>query len=510
MSMRMASFLAGFGGGYLKADRQKTEDERQAKMDKIVLDRAQRETDEWEKKQNYEKGLAAAGAPIKAELANDVLMDDDGNAMPAVPAFRTSDGKRFETMADATAAAEKANTPEAINARQAAFMQANGKPLEALQMNNAVMDSKIKKLGLSRDEAKFADEEFNRKLMKDLDANPDWTVGAAKILTDTQVGGLNGLTVSARPSKDGKTVDFVGVGQDGTEKVLKSFKNGAEGKAEFLQTAGRTSFENKLNFVVEKAKADQAQSNWQQTFDFNKKKEESDQQYKNRLLGFQANQDARAAETHRVAMADAKIPPAVKTLASSYQEQVKSASAALNKAMAEGQFDPKNPGTQQLLKDQKEAMQSLADTLAPYTKKVEGGAPTADPLERRAPASGQTPAAKPGQTAPTAPAQAEPVVSMQQVAPVATPKPAPTVMDALNPGGNQSLAATLQPKAQAIETLAAQLKQAQAAMAQAAQGNPQGAIAQAQSVQAIRSAINKQLEGMNQQQAAMVIQAAGL
>jgi hypothetical protein len=83
-------------------------------------------------------------------------------------------------------------------------------------------------------------------------------------------------------------------------------------------------------------------------------------------------------------------------------------------------------------------------------------------------------------------------------------------MDALNPGGNPSLAATLQPKAQAIETLAVQLKQAQAVMAQAAKGDPQAAITQSQSVQAIRNAINKQLEGMNPQQAAQVIQAAGL
>lgn len=503
----MASFLAGFGGGYLKADRQAKEDERQAKLDKITTDRADREKADWEKKDNYEKGLAAAGAPVAAEQPNDVLMDDDGNATPAVPAFRTTDGKRFPTMAEATAATEKANTPEAINARQAAFMQANGKPLEALQMNNAVMDSKLKKLGLSREEAKFADDEFNRKLTKDIDAHPDWTVGAAKILTDTQVGGLNGLTVSARPSKDGKTVEFVGVGQDGAEKVLKSFKNGPEGKAEFLQTAGRTSFENKVNFVVEKAKADQTQSNWQQTFDFNKKKEENDQQYKSRVLGFQAAQDKRAAETHKIAMDSEKVPAAVKLQAASLADEMKSVSSAMNKAMAEGSFDPNSANAKALLERQALLGVQYRKLLEPHMPggKEKGAAP-ADPLGLDKPAPG---AAAPQTAAAPKPTPTAPVASMQQVAPAMAPK-APTVLEALNPGGNASLAAVVQPKAQAIESLAVQLKQEQAAMAQVAGANPQAAIAQAQKVQGIRNAINKQLEGMNPEQAALVIQAAGI
>lgn len=412
----MASFLAGFGGGYLKADRQAKEDERQAKLDKIMTDRADRETAEWEKKQNYEKGLAAAGAPLAAEQANDVLKDDDGNDMPAVPSFRTSDGKRFETMADAQAATEKANTPEAVSARQAAFMQAQGKPLEAIQMNNAVMDSKLKKLGLSTAEAKFADDEFNRKLTKDIDAHPDWTVGAAKVLTETQVGGLNGLTVSARPSKDGKTVDFVGVGQDGAEKVLKSFRNGPEGKAEFLQTAGKASFETKLNFVVEKAKADKEDSRWERTFDFNKKKEENDQQYKNRVLGFQAAADKRAAETHKIAMDSEKLPAAVKQMAGSYQKQLESVSAALNKSMAEGSFNPENKGTKDLLAEQAALREEYKKLLAPHmSSSAKSNAPAADPYGFDKPA--------PGAAAPQAAAAPKPAAaSMQQVASAMAPQ----------------------------------------------------------------------------------------
>lgn len=523
MSMRMASFLAGFGGGYLKADRQKTLDERQAKIDARAEEEFNRKKNEWKEQDQLKTDLKDAAAPVTIDqgaggmikpdtmdnrdvgLAENAALPNDGLMQGA---FKVG-GQTFTDKAQADKAAADMNSTEAVNTRTAQAYRKNGQTEKAIQMENAVMDSKLKKLGLSREEAKFADEEFNRKLLKDIDANPDWTVGAAKILTETQVGGLNGLTVSARPSKDGKTVDFVGVDKDGAEKVLKSFKAGADGKAEFLQTAGRTTFENKLNFVVERAKADQTQSNWQQTFDFNKKKEENDQQYKSRVLGFQAAQDKRAAETHKIAMESEKVPAAVKLQATSLSEEMKSVSSAMNKAMAEGSFDPNSANAKALLERQALLGIQYRKLLEPHMPggKDKGAAP-ADPLGLDKPA--------PGAAAPQAAATPKPAAtpapaapSMQQVAPAMAPK-VPTVQEALNPGGNASLAAVVQPKAQAIEALAAQLKQEQAAMTMAASSNPQAAIAQAQKVQGIRNAIDKQLEGMNQEQAALVIKAAGL
>jgi hypothetical protein len=208
-------------------------------------------------------------------------------------------------------------------------------------------------------------------------------------------------------------------------------------------------------------------------------------------------------------MEDAKIPPAVKMQATALSEEMKSISSAMNKAMAEGSFNPESPNAKTMIERQAMLGIQYRQLLAPHTP---GGKdkPAADPLGLDKPAPA---AATPSQAAATAqtsaPATQKPVVSMSQAIPAA-PKAPPTVLEALNPGGNASLNGTLQPKAQAIESLAAQLKQAQATMAQAAQGNPQAAIAQAQSVQAIRNAINKQLEGMNPQQAAQVTQAAGL
>jgi hypothetical protein len=521
MSMRMASFLAGFGGGYLKANRQTAEDERQAKIDARAEKEFSRKEAEWKDADQLKADLKdaantasieqGAGGMVKpAEMDNRDVGLAENASLPNGGLMQGQFKVGNQTYAEKSQA-EKAvsdqNAPDAVAQRMAAAYRKNGQMEKAIGMENAVMDSKLKKLGLSTAEAKFADDEFNRTLMKGIDAHPDWTVGAAKILTDTQIGGLSGLTVSARPSKDGKTVDFVGVDKDGAEKALKSFKSGADGKAEFLQSAGRASFESKLNFVVEKARADQAQSNWQQTFDFNKKKEESDQQYKSRVLGFQASQEARAAETHKRAMEDAKIPPAVKLQAGTLSDEMKSISAAMNKAMAEGSFDPNSANAKALIERQAALGIKYRQLLDPHTPGAKGGQ-TSDPLGFDKQEHVKTPAPdKPVQTVQASQVKAAPMVSMQQVT---QPKPEPTVMDALNPGGNPSLAATLQPKAQAIESLASQLKHAQASMAQVAKGNPTAAIAQAQSVQAIRDAINKQLEGMNQQQASLVIRAAGL
>jgi hypothetical protein len=272
MSASVFAGMAGFADNFTKAysgeKRRQLDDERQAKMDKITTDRADRETADWTKKDNYEKGLAAAGAPVAAEQPNDVLKDDDGNDMPAVPAFRAGT-QRYATMAEAQGAADKASTPEATSTRQAAFMNANGKPLEALQMSNAVMDQQAKKMGLETAELEIANKKFNTDVLASLDADPDWTKSAANLLTKTQLGSMAGMTVSPSISTDGKTVSFVGTGPNGETKTLATMPNTPEGKLQFTQRILKATPEMKVAWLVENAKtakaeieAAQKQDNW--------------------------------------------------------------------------------------------------------------------------------------------------------------------------------------------------------------------------------------------------------
>lgn len=415
--MSMMAFLAGLGGGYVKGTQQNIENERQAKMDKIVTDRADREAAEYQKKTDFETQLADAGKAVVAEQPNDVLKDDDGNDMPAAPAFRAG-GQRYASMAEAQAAADKANTQEAIAGRQAQVFNAHGKPLEAIQMSNAVMDSKLKKLGLSSAEAKFADEDFNRQLVQKISSKATPEDGIAHVLTETNLGALNGVSVTPRPSKDGKSVDYVGVGKDGAQKVLMSLPKGELGVSKFLQDSGRVSLESKIGYLNERYKSEKEDARWQQEFGLRKNEFESNSQYKSRVLGFQESAEKRATDLHKISLDNAKVPDAVRQLATSYKEQIKSASDALNKSMAEGNFDPNNKGTLQLMKDQKLAMQGLSDVLAPYTSKAKDGADSARPLGEvntnmpNSPASSAAPATQqqqpPAATSPSAKVQTAP------------------------------------------------------------------------------------------------------
>jgi hypothetical protein len=153
------------------------------------------------------------------------------------------------------------NSPEARAGRFQAELERQGKPLDAMQMSNAVMENKAKKLGLEVAELKFADEQFNRQLGQTFAETPDWTQAAAQVLTKTQVGGLAGVTVQAVPSQDGKKVDFVGQAQDGKQKVLATFDNTDAGKAQFLQRVMRAPVETKLGWIMEDAKEKQTQAN---------------------------------------------------------------------------------------------------------------------------------------------------------------------------------------------------------------------------------------------------------
>jgi hypothetical protein len=551
----MAGFADNFTRAYTGERRRQTDEEDRKAEREWRTEQRGRQRKEWDEADQLKTDLKDAGA-VRTDVQGTATQGQVGGVMQNTFNQNPEEAQRVKAMMDAeaqmtgaapatqqqttavtgamskghqigqTAGAMGAdpNSTEAVAQRTAAAYRKNGQFDKAMQMENAIMDQQAKRLGLSIDQLKFADMQTNRALEGALKSGPTWYEGAAKFVTDLQRGGLKDIKAEHQLSPDGKSVTLLAVMPDGTKQATGTYPADESGMLQFSRQFSALPIEKRMDIMADKIRQDKEDarkdrteakedSRWQQTFDFNKKKDEDDRQYKNRVLGFQSRQDARAEATHKLAMEDAKIPAAVKTLATSYQEQIKSASAALNKAMAEGSFNPENPGTKLLIMEQKEAMQNLADTLAPYSKKADGGATTAAPLGQ--PPLGQPPSsatANKTSQAPTqtgAPAAQKPVVSMSQTLPVA-PKPPPTVLEALNPGGNTSLNATLQPKAQAIETLAAQLKQAQATMAQAAKGDPQAAIAQAQSVQAIRNAINKQLEGMNPQQAAQVTQAAGL
>jgi len=170
------------------------------------------------------------------------------------------------------------NSAEAKAGRFQSALEAQGKPLEAMQMGNAVMENKAKKMGLEVAELDFANRKFNTDVLSGIDADPDWTKGAANLLTKTQLGGFAGKTVTPAVSADGKTVSFVGAGADGATQTLFTLPNTPQGKLQFTQQILKASPEMKVSWLVENAKtakaeaeALQKQGNWEKDYTLKEK-----------------------------------------------------------------------------------------------------------------------------------------------------------------------------------------------------------------------------------------------
>jgi hypothetical protein len=202
--MKMASFLAGFGGGYLKAKDKALEDERRAKQDAWQEEVQGRQRKEWESKDRLDADLKDAVTPVAVEQPDDVLKDDDGNDMPAVPAFRAGT-KRFATMEDATKAANELNTPEAQNTRVLDAYKRSGQFDKALTMQTAMRQGEL-------GEIQLANAKFQQRIGDWMGSGFD---GFRDGLNSYEGGPFKGKKVDFVLSEDGKTRSVVSIGPDG-------------------------------------------------------------------------------------------------------------------------------------------------------------------------------------------------------------------------------------------------------------------------------------------------------
>lgn len=203
----MASFLAGFGGGYLKAKDKALEDERRTKQDAWQEEVQGRQRKEWESKDRLDADLKDAVTPVAVEQPNDVLKDDDGNDMPAVPAFRAGT-KRYATTEEATKAAGELNTPEAQNTRVLGAYKRSGQLDKALTMQTAMRQGELGDMQL-------ANAKFQQRI-------GDWMGGGFDGFRDGlngyEGGPFKGKKVDFVLSEDGKTRSVVSIGPDGQPK----------------------------------------------------------------------------------------------------------------------------------------------------------------------------------------------------------------------------------------------------------------------------------------------------
>lgn len=201
----MASFIAGFGNGYFKAQDKKYERERQEKQDAWQEEQQGRQRKEWDRADRLESDLQAAGTPLTVEQPNDVLKDDDGNDMPAVPPLRVGT-QRYATMEEATKAAADANTPEAQNKRMVQAYRNAGQFDKALTMENQLRQGEAADMQL-------ANLKFQEKLGNWMGGGFD---GFRDGINAYEGGPFKGRKIDFIVSPDGKTRTVGLVGEDGT------------------------------------------------------------------------------------------------------------------------------------------------------------------------------------------------------------------------------------------------------------------------------------------------------
>lgn len=283
----MTAVLAGVGRGMVE---KKEDQERKARQDKedawrdeqrdnLRADRAKAEklstevADAGMQRTTMQGTVTEAGGnkylsadPVQATKVQEMLAAEAEMAGGPAPVQQPgaaitgnmSRGHEIKTGPLDMSAVQKLNSPEAIAERQAQAYNNNGKPLEANQMRAGAMDLQLKQLGLNEAQAKWGDMEFDRMLKQKIPMGPGFGHAFAKVLTDTNVGGLAGVKYEAVYAPDGKSFEMVGTGPDGAKHSKGKFTDDDAGWAQAMQRANSANLTTKIGYVAEALKAEQA------------------------------------------------------------------------------------------------------------------------------------------------------------------------------------------------------------------------------------------------------------
>jgi hypothetical protein len=489
--------------GNLRADRARTDAERQALID--------------------------AGQPVQAEVANDVQKDDDGNYMPAVPAYRAG-GQRYDSMAEASGAASAANAPDAVAQRQSAALRGIGKPLEAAQLEAATTSVKAGKFQLEKGQEEWLDQKWDKAI-----GSVGSVADGAEILTT-----LLGRKVTTAMSEDGKKVQFMAEGPNGQMvKMGTEFSSDAKGLQQFIMAHSKTmTAAQKIGGIQAIESFEESKRQFLENKRLQEKQIDNQASFQNASLGIARGNQAISqghldlAKTKRQDDLEAdplrKLPGPVKAALTGYDSALKGIDAAMSKAQAEGQWDPQSPGAKELIARQRDYQHKREQLLKPHLKDAGGGA---YPFGDTAGAEPKTTAGKaaraaegiPGSitlnpqgtafSASTAPTATTAGVKAPPTAPgaVAPAQPAQDPLLVALGADNSSAGQIVAQKAPALRQAADGVRAAQAQVVQAAQSRDPQAVAQAsQQVQAAAAQVRALIGDLNPPQAQAVMKALGL
>jgi hypothetical protein len=384
----MLSLLAGLGTGYNQGTQQDLDNKRRASLDQIALDRAARDRTEFDQSQADRTELRAAGAPVVAapdtvqtadgtqqRMLPDPSSDnrDAGEAGTAAPQPAMRVGMQGALNADqAIAATTKANSPEAMRARQLAVLQKQSPEKAAILQAHD--------LSLKNTQMDLANKEFDSAAStaagKGWDAFGEW-------MNNTGSSDTKGKWV---PSADGKTMQAYKMGADGT--LVPSgliFENSPKGLTEAATFVSKqVPITAKLKHYMDVKESDRREGHDQAT-----------ERYQDRMATV-AEQNADTNEKYRQDMGAAagakagkgvveRMSEADKMTFADINKQREQISGEITKAQAQGMWNEKDPGAQ-ALQTRLQALNMRGTAL--LGKYGDGAAPaTADPLGVRKPAA---------------------------------------------------------------------------------------------------------------------------
>jgi hypothetical protein len=414
MSSAALAFLAGMGGGYMKSKDKEYDRSRQEKLDAQRDElhganmRGLKRTEDDRTALKY-AGETVTARPLEGPQPEAAYV---GGAEPTQPiGYISGNGASARTFAgngvgqeQATADAVQQNKPEARRTRMA-DLAAQGNTLAGTALaNEASIRSNTAQATMA--EQTLADRTTARSIqtLGDFDA-----VGAyiSDTPADNQGGKFKGKFV---PSADGKTQVFNKLNEDGTltptQRVFPNTPEGLEQAKDAL--AGAMTPDQRREQARHLREREQEQANKDRDFDLRKQESESASAYRNRMLSIQGAQEGRAAALHKIAMEDAKIPPGVKLQATTLAKQMESIGSALNKAMAENNFDPNSENAKQLLKQQASLGIQYSNLMKDYIPAAKGGngLPDASAFAKPQPAAPAAPMAAPANKPAATPAAA--------------------------------------------------------------------------------------------------------
>lgn len=483
------SFLKSYKGELDRLEQQRRYDQEQAWKD----EQRGRQRQDWQREDDFNRVIQEEYAPVEPTVEPGA-----GDKGPA-QAFQVR-GKQFQTRdaADQYAASENAPTRRLMRAADRGMAI---DPTRATKLRNDAMTSRAAELQLSKAEQDQADEIYNRQILGMLDVAPNWWDGAAKI-GELMLKG-NGQA-GAELSPDGKTVRLFAVDAEGKRTERGEFPANAQGREMYLQSALKTNTAGKMAFITSVADAEREYDKRQQIRaeglednEVRLKQEEG-----SAIRRYNATTGSRAAREPQGSITTVMTPDGKPTYARAVGNKLLPLDmGGMTLPPKEApRFDPK----------------AYADTFKSF---VESGmsAPNArieaDRLFGRLPpeqGGGKdatlqaTNAARAGKGG-SAPEAASPP-------PHQPSKPQPTIAEAISgPGSSPALVAQFEKRARLVQAAAGRVKAAQAAVVRAAQSGDQAAVqaAMAEVPIAVRE-VRELVKGMNPQQAAQVIKAAGL